>query len=120
MNLNEYQQRALTTARYAPEHRVIYNAFKLAGEAGEIADKLGKGLMAGNLVLGDDQDGHPAVFVYLELQLALRKELGDVLWHLSVLAHDLDLTLEDVAQANLQKLRSRSARDVILGDGDDR
>ena len=47
-------------------------------------------------------------------------ELGDVLWYVAQLATELDLELEEIARANLEKLRSRAQRGVIAGSGDDR
>jgi NTP pyrophosphatase (non-canonical NTP hydrolase) len=50
----------------------------------------------------------------------LRLELGDVLWYVSQLATELNLSLDEIAEANLVKLASRVARDVIAGSGDRR
>jgi NTP pyrophosphatase (non-canonical NTP hydrolase) len=47
-------------------------------------------------------------------------ELGDVLWYISALADDLDITLDEIAQTNINKLKSRMKRDKIRGDGDHR
>ena len=47
-------------------------------------------------------------------------EMGDVLWYLSVLAHRLGLTLEVVAELNVQKLAKRKAEGKIQGKGDNR
>jgi NTP pyrophosphatase (non-canonical NTP hydrolase) len=55
-----------------------------------------------------------------EVVQALRLELGDVLWYVAQLATELELDLADIATANLEKLASRAARDVLGGDGDDR
>jgi NTP pyrophosphatase (non-canonical NTP hydrolase) len=44
--------------------------------------------------------------------------LGDVLWYLAVLAHDLDISLDDIAKYNLDKLQSRKQRGMLKGDGD--
>ena len=55
-----------------------------------------------------------------ERREALSKELGDVLWYLAQLATELDLDLDEVAQANLEKLLSRQRRGVLSGSGDDR
>ena len=41
----------------------------------------------------------------------MKKELGDVLWYVSALARDLDITIEDVANANLKKLEERKNKD---------
>ena len=48
------------------------------------------------------------------------KELGDVLWYLSTLASDLDVSLEDIAQTNVEKLTSRKERNKLQGSGDNR
>ena len=50
----------------------------------------------------------------------LNKELGDVLWHVAVIASELGFSLEEIADANLSKLASRMERGVIQGSGDDR
>jgi MazG nucleotide pyrophosphohydrolase domain. len=50
----------------------------------------------------------------------LKLEAGDVLWQLAGLCTQLNLKLEDVAQANLDKLTSRKQRGVIDGNGDHR
>ncbi len=50
----------------------------------------------------------------------LEKEMGDVLWYLAQLATELDLPLENVAQGNLQKLKSRQERGLLHGNGDNR
>ena len=51
---------------------------------------------------------------------AMAKELGDVLWYVAQLATELGLDLDDVAEANLEKLLSRQRRGVLSGSGDDR
>ncbi len=47
-------------------------------------------------------------------------ELGDVLWYVAQLASELDLNLDEIAQANLDKLLSRQRRGVLSGSGDER
>jgi NTP pyrophosphatase (non-canonical NTP hydrolase) len=47
-------------------------------------------------------------------------ELGDVLWYVAQLSSELGFELNAVAEANLSKLASRSARNVIGGSGDHR
>ena len=42
MNFNEYQKLARSTAVYPEEHKVVYPALGLCGEAGEVADKIKK------------------------------------------------------------------------------
>jgi NTP pyrophosphatase (non-canonical NTP hydrolase) len=109
MTFEEYQDIALEFVVYPDQHDVIYPALKLAGEAGEVAEKVGKRLR--------DAGGD---FAELEWREAMKKELGDVLWYISALADDLGYTLEEVADTNLSKLSSRAARGVLGGSGDDR
>jgi NTP pyrophosphatase (non-canonical NTP hydrolase) len=50
----------------------------------------------------------------------VKKELGDVLWHLSQIANDNDFSLSEIAALNIAKLTDRKKRDVIIGSGDER
>ena len=50
----------------------------------------------------------------------IKFELGDVLWYISQLASELGYELDDIANSNLQKLKSRKVRGKIQGSGDDR
>ena len=102
MNFNEYQKIARSTAIYPKEYKVIYPALGLCGEAGEVAEKVKK-----NIRDGKSLDG-------------VGLELGDVLWYISALADDLGVTLEEIAQANVDKLSSRMKRNKINGSGDNR
>ena len=110
MELNEYQKKALTTALYPEKYKIIYPAMGLGNETGEVMGKVKKWLR------GDDGEGA----VSDERKEMLKGELGDVLWYLSILAHDLDLSLDDIAKANIDKLQSRKERNVLKGDGDTR
>ena len=109
MDLNNYQRQARNTALY-PDlgSNPIYPALGLCGEAGEVADKVKK-------VLRDSGGEFSA-----EVRESLKLELGDVLWYVAQLASELDFSLDEVAQANLDKLASRAARNVIAGSGDHR
>ena len=110
MELSEYQKKALETSIHGDKYKIIYPAIGLGNEAGEVLGKIKK------CMRGDDGEGDmsPA------RKEALKDELGDVLWYLAVLAHDLDCNLDDVAKMNVAKLRSRFDRGVIKGDGDKR
>lgn len=46
--------------------------------------------------------------------------MGDVLWYLANMAMDLDVTLEDVAKKNLEKIQIRQQKNLIHGEGDNR
>lgn len=112
MTLDEYQRRARETALYPRHARILYPSLKLAGEAGEVTEKLGKLIRDEGYVPGTDLS---------EAQRdALAKELGDVLWYVANLAADLGMPLDTVAARNLEKLADRKQRGVIGGSGDDR
>ena len=107
MTLEEYQKAAVHTKMFAPEIAIPYCALGLTGEAGEVAEKIKK-VLRGDKELTDD------------LKKELVKELGDVLWYVAAMAEELDSSLEEVAQVNINKLSDRAARGVIQGDGDNR
>lgn len=110
MELKEYQEKALTTTFHQEKYKVIYPALGLGNESGEVMGKIKKWLR------GDDGEG----IMSDDRKEGLKGELGDVLWYLAVLAHDLGLSLEDIAKANLDKLQSRKERNMLKGDGDKR
>ena len=109
MLLNDYQLESRSTARYPDAgNNLIYPTLGLTGEAGEVADKVKK--------LIRDRGG--VMDQQFKEDLAL--ELGDVLWYVAQLATELGLSLEQVASANLSKLKSRSQRGTLQGEGDHR
>ena len=108
MTLNEYQQHALETAIYPEHRRIIYPTLGLTGEAGEVADKVKKVIRDGGEEFSDEK------------RREIMKEIGDVLWYCATLARDLGYDLEEVAQTNVDKLRSRMERHLISGSGDNR
>lgn len=119
MTLNEYQDKAHSTAQYVDVgNNIIYPALKLSGEVGELNEKIGKTWR--NHQLPD----HKAVTKFLrenpELRMSCLKELGDTLWYIAEIAKELGATLEEVAQINVDKLASRHERNVIKSQGDDR
>ncbi len=112
MTLDDYQRGALRTASFPESVKVLYPALKLAGEAGEVTEKLGKMMR--------DEGWLPGQELSAQQRRALTAELGDVLWYVAVLAADLGVELEAVGAANLGKLASRQARGVLGGSGDER
>ena len=102
MTFDEYQEFARSTAIYPEDVKVVYPTLGLCGEAGEVAEKIKKHM----------RDGRSLVGVGLEL--------GDVLWYISALADDLGITLEEIAQANVDKLASRMERGKLGDSGDER
>ena len=109
MDMNDYQKAALRTA--APKDKkdeVFHLILGLVGEAGEIAEKAKK------IVRDKASD-----FSQLDKD-DLAKELGDVLWYVTVLADYFDVSLEEVAEKNIAKLASRQKRGLLGGSGDNR
>ena len=109
MKLNEYQEQAKATAVYpAMGMNYSYPALGLVGEAGEVAEKIKKIIR--------DQDGK----LTEENKVEIGKELGDVLWYIAIMAEEMGITLQQVAEDNLAKLMSRKERGVLGGSGDNR
>jgi len=108
MNFNEYQVAAAKTAIYPEEANIVYPALGLAGEAGEVSNKVKK------IFRDDGSELTP------ERRAAIGKEIGDILWYCAALATDLDLDLESIAQNNVDFLASRQERGTLKGDGDNR
>lgn len=109
MDFDEYQEKAKRTAKYPViGAAVIYPTLGLTNEAGEVAGKIMKIFRDnGGVVLEADR-------------AALKSELGDVLWYLALVATELDLSLDEIAEHNIEKLLDRKSRGTIHGDGDDR
>ncbi len=109
MDFDKYQEMSGKTAIYPGRGKNLsYPTLGLCGESGEVAEKVKK--------LIRDKDG----VVDEAVRADLRKELGDVLWYLAQLCTELELSMSDVAQGNLDKLASRMDRGKISGAGDDR
>src|SRR6185369_373385 len=104
MDFNDYQTKSRKTAGYpAIGHPVIYPTLGLANEAGEVAGKIKK--------VFRDKNGE----ISAETREALKAELGDVLWYISQVCTELDISLDEVAEANIAKLLDRQARGKIQG-----
>ncbi|MDO8504573.1 MAG: nucleoside triphosphate pyrophosphohydrolase family protein [Candidatus Liptonbacteria bacterium] len=109
MTFNEYQKEADKTAIYPNRgHNLVYVTLGLAGEAGEVAEKVKK-LIRDKGGVADDA-----------YKKEIAKELGDVIWYLAEISTELGFEFEDVAQMNLEKLKSRMDREKLRGDGDNR
>ena len=107
MRFNEYQKDARSTLLPGCNN-FAYLVFGLCGETGEVAEKFKKEIRKGGALCND------------EFTESVAKELGDVLWYITILANKLGYDLEDIAQLNTDKLTSRKERNQIEGNGDDR
>ena len=93
MEVNEYQKLAMTTLNPALNKRdvLINSVMGLCGESGEAIDIVKKWMAQGHEL---DRE-------------RLAKELGDIAWYLAEAATALDLSLEEILQANIEKLKKR-------------
>ena len=94
-DFNSYQRSASGTAIYPEQHRITYPALGMAGEAGEVANKVKK-------LIRDGPENRPETW-----REDIASEIGDVLWYCAALASDLNLTLGMIAAQNLAKLQGR-------------
>ena len=93
MTVNEYQREAMRTLNPALDKKdvLINSVMGLCGESGEAIDIVKKWLAQGH-----DLD-----------KAKLAKELGDIAWYLAEAATALEMPLEDIFAANIEKLRKR-------------
>lgn len=133
-SLDEYQNDAFGTAIYPGKGAcagALYCALKLSGEAGEVAEKVGKAIRDDGFLFSEDLTiARDAAFesdpwanskwFTAERRQELIKELGDTLWYVAAMAGELGVSLSHVAAINMEKLRDRQARGVLGGSGDDR
>lgn len=115
MEFEEYQKSSKKTAVYprlgapgGPFVGWIYPAIGLAGEAGEVEERIKKLIRDANFQVTPD------------LKEKIKNELGDLLWYVAQLATELGISLDDVAASNLAKLNVRLSRRSLHGDGDER
>ena len=108
MTLNEYQQHALETAIYPEDSRIVYPTLGLTDQAGAVADKAKKVIRDSNNESTDEKC------------LDTGKANGDMRCYSAHRSRDLGYELEEVAQMNVDKLRSRMQRHLISGSGDNR
>ena len=107
-DFNSYQRSAASTAIYPATAKIMYPALGLAGEAGEVANKVKK-------LVRDGLDNAPP-----DWKEQIASEIGDVLWYCAALASDLNLTLGQIAGQNQQKLSRRKQAGTLGGSGDNR
>lgn len=112
MTFDEYQKLAVTTAHIShPDDPTMQNSIwvmGIAGEAGEIVEKWKKAVAYREGKFDKDQFED------------FKKEFADVIWYIAVLAEQLGLSLDEIMEANIAKLKDRKQRGVIKGAGDNR
>jgi NTP pyrophosphatase (non-canonical NTP hydrolase) len=102
MNFDYYQELAIRTKNkdLSPELSRAVSALGLVGEAGELADYIKK----------EVGHSHPSDVNHI------RKELGDVLWYVASVCDEYNLSMQDVAEANIDKLRKRYPQGFSTAD----
>ena len=120
MNFTDYQILTEKTAQFPRNIAIVkdyndltymeylYPVLGLVGEAGEVAEKIKK-IVRNNLGEYTEKDKEE-----------LKKEIGDVLWYCAALCSVLEISLDEVAQLNVDKLMDRMRRGVIKSKGDSR
>jgi len=103
MEIAEYEAAALSTAKYENDE-VVWA--QLPEEVGELFS-LKKILLRGDMNLVEFNDN-------------VIKELGDILWTVTMLSFEHGFSLQQVAEVNMVKLRDRLERGVLHGRGDNR
>lgn len=123
MDINEYQKKAFTFAKFTS---LDYSFDGLVEEVGEVTGKLAKAQrkweMCKESVLENIHHGHLDVMSEREIELRedIKKELGDAFWMLAACATVLNFPLSEIAESNIEKLTDREQRGVIVGSGDNR
>lgn len=102
--LVQYQEAALRTWNTKQDFggRVLNAVLGLSGESGEVADIVKKAIFHGH---GFDPAHCPGEEDGNTHKIAL--ELGDILYYISIMSHEMGYTLEDIAQMNIAKLTKR-------------
>lgn len=108
MTTKDYQNVIAETAVFPKEIGLTYCTMGLCGEAGEVAEKMKK--------LYRDAGGK----VTPDFRKDIKKELGDVIWYVTALSNELGFTLEEVMEANYNKLMLRRETNTLHGSGDNR
>lgn len=110
MTINEYQELAMRTlnTKLTKKDVLINSVMGLCGESGEAIDIVKKWFAHGHELNRE----------------ALIKELGDIAWYLAEAATALDISLDEILQINIDKLKKRypdgfdTQKSIIRLDGD--
>lgn len=110
MTFEEYQKKAQLSVIKHPDplmNKTIW-VLGVSGEASEIAEKWKKIVAYEDGVISE------------EAKQELAKEIGDVLWYAAALSESLGLSMQEIAESNIEKVLSRKKRGIIRGRGDNR
>jgi NTP pyrophosphatase (non-canonical NTP hydrolase) len=102
MNLNQYQELARRTAKVYPtlNENLVHAALGITSEAGELATTV-----KATAIYSKPLDTTNVI-----------EEVGDSLWYLALMCTSLGVPLEEVATANIAKLKARYPDKYSDGD----
>ncbi|MCK4967989.1 MAG: nucleoside triphosphate pyrophosphohydrolase family protein [Candidatus Aenigmarchaeota archaeon] len=107
MNFEDYQKKSRETVFYPnPDNNFVYPIIGLTGEAGEVA----------NVIKGFLKEGQGAINEKNKERVA--KELGDLLWYIAQLATEFGLSLDKIAESNIEKIMLRKKNGEFSKFGD--
>ena len=103
MSANEYQNFCQSVRIFSADD--MYAVLNLPGEVGELCSLLAKARRDGRKF---DHDQN------------IKKELGDIMWSVAIIALDNGWTLQDIIDGNVAKLSKRKVDGTLQGSGDNR
>ena len=121
MHFTTYQRKAMETAIYPGTGGLLglaYAGLGLSNEAGEVGGKIKKiirDIDSAELTWDGDRITYP-----IHIREAVEAEVGDVVWYIAAVCHELGIDMGDAALGNLEKLADRANRGVLKGSGDNR
>lgn len=116
MTFDEYQAEITADAAYPHvTANIVFPAMGLAGEAGELCDKIKKHWRNSNLPVQELREA-----LTKEQVTEITKELGDVLWYIAAMCTELGIKMSDMVTINVAKYHDRRERGVLKGEGDNR
>lgn len=113
---DHYQEQCASEFAFYPG-MLLYPALGLAGEAGEVVEKVKKLVRDDEMPLDESFDTRK---IDPEKRLAIARELGDICFYIAMIADDIDYTFSEIAEMNLEKLADRKNRGQLRGSGDNR
>lgn len=108
ISLQEYNNLINLTKVYPKEIGILYCSLGLAGESGEVCEKIKK--------IYRDNSGN----ITEEKRLEIAKEISDVIWYCTALSQEIGYSLQDILYLNKVKLMKRKETNTLHGEGDSR
>lgn len=101
-----YREFTQTANINKPENKFDYVLYNIGSEVGELQGVHAK-------YIRDSGDPY-------EYEEKMRKELGDIMWHVSEVCNAFNWSIEEIMLSNMAKITDRFNRNSVRGSGDDR